>query len=115
MTWPKDRFSIQALDDSTDVDTRQLVEQICGEVWSSGINCSVLRRGNRRGYKAGALEAGRRQTDSEFLVIFDADFVPPTDFLLRTIPHFYLEDSTPDADLALVQAQWGISIMMNRR
>jgi cellulose synthase/poly-beta-1,6-N-acetylglucosamine synthase-like glycosyltransferase len=107
MTWPKDRFSIQVLDDSTDADTRQLVEQICGEVWASSINCSVLRRGNRRGYKAGALEAGRRQTDSEFLVIFDADFVPPTDFLLRTIPHFYHEDGSPDSDLALVQAQWG--------
>lgn len=107
MSWPRDRFSIQILDDSTDADTRRLVEQICGELWSSGIDCCVLRRGNRYGYKAGALEAGRRQTNSEFLVIFDADFVPPVDFLQRTIPHFYLEDGTPDSDLALVQAQWG--------
>jgi cellulose synthase/poly-beta-1,6-N-acetylglucosamine synthase-like glycosyltransferase len=107
MSWPRDRFSIQVLDDSTDEDTRQLVEQVCAEVWLTGIEYCILHRSNRRGYKAGALEEGRQQTDSEFFVIFDADFVPPTDFLLRTIPHFYLEDGTPDTGLALVQAQWG--------
>lgn len=107
MSYPKDRLSIQVLDDSTDMDTRQLVEAVCSEVRLTGTDCHVLRRVNREGYKAGALEIGRRQNASEFFVIFDADFVPPNDFLLRTIPHFYLEDSTPDAGLALVQAQWG--------
>jgi cellulose synthase/poly-beta-1,6-N-acetylglucosamine synthase-like glycosyltransferase len=107
MRYPKDKFSIQVLDDSTDDDTRRLVEQVCAEVRLWGVDCRVLHRTNRQGYKAGALEAGRLQTDSEFLVIFDADFVPPTDFLLRAIPHFYLEDGTPDTGLALVQAQWG--------
>lgn len=66
-----------------------------------------MHRANRHGYKAGALEAGRKQTEAEFLVIFDADFVPPADFLLQTIPHFYQPDGQPDTDLALVQAQWG--------
>jgi cellulose synthase/poly-beta-1,6-N-acetylglucosamine synthase-like glycosyltransferase len=67
----------------------------------------VLRRSDRRGYKAGALEAGRRETDAEFLVIFDADFVPPADYLQRALPHFYHPDGEPDAGLALVQTQWG--------
>jgi cellulose synthase/poly-beta-1,6-N-acetylglucosamine synthase-like glycosyltransferase len=107
MQWPRDRFSIQVLDDSTDADTRRLVEQVCAEVRASGIDCRAMHRTDRTGYKAGALEEGRRQTDSEFIVIFDADFVPPVDYLIRAIPHFYLADGTPDTGLALVQAQWG--------
>ena len=74
---------------------------------STGVDCRVLRRADRQGYKAGALEAGRRQTDAEFLVIFDADFLPPADYLERAIPHFYRADGEPDAGLALVQTQWG--------
>lgn len=107
MEWQRDRFSIQVLDDSTDPDTRHLVEQVAAEIRASGIDCRVLHRTNRQGYKAGALEEGRLQSDSMFFAVFDADFVPPPDFLLRTIPHFYHQDGSPDLDLALVQAQWG--------
>ena len=108
MNWPADRFSVQVLDDSTDEDTRDLVEDVCAGVRAStGVNCRVLHRVDRHGYKAGALEEGRKQTDAEFLAILDSDFVPPRDFLLRTIPHFYLANGEPDASLALVQAQWG--------
>lgn len=96
------------LDDSTDDHTRALVEGVCSRVReSTGVNCYVRHRVVRQGYKAGALEDGRRETDAEFLVIFDSDFVPPQDYLLRTIPHFYLPGSEPDTGLALVQAQWG--------
>jgi cellulose synthase/poly-beta-1,6-N-acetylglucosamine synthase-like glycosyltransferase len=107
MAWPADRLSIQVLDDSTDEDTRRLVEHICRQIRWRGIDCRVLHRTDRQGYKAGALEAGRLQTDAEFLVIFDSDFVPPADFLMRAVPHFYQADGMPKADLALVQAQWG--------
>jgi len=108
LDWPAGRSSVQVLDDSTDEDTRKLVEDVCAEVrQSTGVDCRVLHRVDRQGYKAGALEEGRKQTDAEFLVIFDSDFVPPRDFLLRAIPHFYLADGEPDARLALVQAQWG--------
>ncbi len=107
MTWPADRLTLQVLDDSTDDDTRRLVEQVCREVRARGIDCRLLHRTNRHGYKAGALEHGRRQTDAEFIVIFDSDFVPPQDFLLRTLPHFYRADGSPEANLSLVQAQWG--------
>lgn len=107
MTWPRDRFSVQVLDDSTDDDTRALVKTVCASARASGVGCSVLHRSDRRGYKAGALEKGRKATDAEFLVIFDADFLPPQDFLLKAIPHFYRLDGTADEGLALVQAQWG--------
>jgi cellulose synthase/poly-beta-1,6-N-acetylglucosamine synthase-like glycosyltransferase len=107
MEWPADRLIIQVLDDSTDEDTRQLVELVGAQLRARGIDCRVLHRTDRQGYKAGALEAGRRQTEAEFLVIFDSDFLPPADFLMRTIPHFFQPDGTPETDLALVQAQWG--------
>jgi cellulose synthase/poly-beta-1,6-N-acetylglucosamine synthase-like glycosyltransferase len=108
MSWPVDRLSVQVLDDSTHQDTRELVDRTCAEVRASiGVDCRVLRRSDRQGYKAGALEAGRRQTDAEYLVIFDADFVPPADYLLRALPHFYRSDGEPDSGLALVQTQWG--------
>ena len=90
MSWPVDRLSVQVLDDSTDDDTRALVDRVCAEVGAvDRCRLPVLRRADRQGYKAGALEAGRRATDAEFLVIFDADFVPPADYLQRVIPHFY--------------------------
>ena len=99
---------MQVLDDSTDEDTRALVEDVCQRVrTSTGVDCYVRHRADRQGYKAGALEEGRRETDAEFLAIFDADFVPPEDFLVRTIPHFYGADRELDDGLALVQTQWG--------
>jgi cellulose synthase/poly-beta-1,6-N-acetylglucosamine synthase-like glycosyltransferase len=108
MDWPRDRLSIQVLDDSTDADTRTLVERTCADVTArTGVACTVIHRVDRAGYKAGALEVGRRQTDAEFLAIFDADFLPPRDFLRRAIPHFFGADGSPDEGLALVQAQWG--------
>ncbi len=108
MTWPADRLSVQVLDDSTDPDTRALVDRVCANVRAStGVDCRVLWRADRQGYKAGALEAGRCETDAEFLVIFDADFVPPADYLQRAIPHFYRPGGEPDTGLALVQTQWG--------
>ena len=108
MRWPADRLSIQVLDDSTDHDTRVLVDRTCAAVRAAtGIDCRVLHRTDRQGYKAGALEAGRRMTGAEFIAIFDADFVPPADFLELALPHFYGPDGSLDAGLALVQAQWG--------
>jgi cellulose synthase/poly-beta-1,6-N-acetylglucosamine synthase-like glycosyltransferase len=108
LDWPADRLSVQVLDDSTDPDTQALVDRTCAAVRrTTGIDCRVLRRTERQGYKAGALEVGRRATDAEFLAIFDADFMPPADFLERALPHFYAPDGGLDRGLALVQAQWG--------
>jgi cellulose synthase/poly-beta-1,6-N-acetylglucosamine synthase-like glycosyltransferase len=107
MRWPRDRFEVQVLDDSTDIDTRALVDNVVATQRSLGVNCQVLRREKRDGYKAGALESGRKQTDAEFLALFDADFLPTADFLERAITHFYAFDAAPHEDLALVQVQWG--------
>ena len=85
MRWPADRISIQVLDDSTDADTRRLVEQVCVEVAPGGANARPPEQPPR--VQGGRARSRTRQTDAEFLIIFDADFVPPEDFLLRAIPH----------------------------
>lgn len=105
LQWPREQLEVQVLDDSTDADTRAIVDACVAEWCASGVRCSVLHRESRLGYKAGALEAGRKQTSAEFLAIFDADFVPDPDFLYRAIPHFYRADGRPIEDLALVQAR----------
>jgi cellulose synthase/poly-beta-1,6-N-acetylglucosamine synthase-like glycosyltransferase len=108
LRWPADRLTVQVLDDSTDADTRDLVEAVCRRMRvERGVDCVMLHRDDRRGYKAGALEAGRLSTEADLLAIFDADFVPPADFLVRAVAHFYDEHGVADEDLALVQAQWG--------
>lgn len=108
LDWPIDRLVIQVLDDSTDANTRTLVQGACAEARArTGVACEWIHRTNRFGYKAGALEAGRHQTDAEFIAIFDADFMPPRDYLRRAVAHFYDERGQPISDLALVQAQWG--------
>jgi cellulose synthase/poly-beta-1,6-N-acetylglucosamine synthase-like glycosyltransferase len=106
--WPRDRFEVQVLDDSTDPETRDMVKLLCREIGDrSGVTIHHIHRTDRSGYKAGALEAARRTTDAEFFAIFDADFVPPTDYLRRLMPHFFTANGEPLGDLALVQAQWG--------
>lgn len=108
LDWPAERLIIQVLDDSTDAPTRDMVRDICARLQArSGVPIHWLHRSDRAGYKAGALEAGRRQTDAEYIAIFDADFVPPPDFLRRAIPHFYDSDGRSDDGMAIVQAQWG--------
>jgi len=68
---------------------------------TEGIDIKYLHRTDRTGYKAGALEAGLRTARGEFVAIFDADFIPSSDFLTRLMPHF------SDAKVAMVQARWG--------
>jgi hypothetical protein len=107
LAWPRERLEIQVLDDSTELATRRLVDEVCADMRRSGVDCRVLRRERRDGYKAGALEAGRLVTDADLIVIFDADFVPPTSYLEQAVPHFFDADARWVDDLALVQVQWG--------
>jgi len=99
LNYPHDKLDIQVLDDSTD-DTvrvaRALVEQYSGQ----GLPVTYLHRSNRAGFKAGALAEGLKAAQGEFIAIFDADFVPPEDFLLRTIHHF------TDPKVGMVQTRW---------
>jgi len=99
LDYPRHLLAIQVLDDSTD-DTTSVVDAAVASARRQGFDITVLRRTDRVGYKAGALAAGLTSIQSEFVAIFDADFVPPTDFINRAMPQF--ED-----DVAFVQARWG--------
>src|SRR5688572_9323184 len=98
--YPRDRLEIQVLDDSTD-ETREIAELAVRRQAARGFDISYLHRADRVGYKAGALEAGLKAARGEFVAIFDADFLPPANFLRQTVPYF------AEPKLALVQARWG--------
>ena len=100
MDYPRDRLEIQVLDDSTD-ETTDIAELAVRRHAARGFDIKYLHRVDRRGYKAGALEAGLKAAKASFVAIFDADFIPPTDFLMKTLPHF------ADAQVGMVQARWG--------
>src|SRR5919112_3012926 len=101
MDYPAELLEIQVLDDSTD-ETTDIAERAVRRHASRGFNIHYLHRVDRRGYKAGALEAGLRQADGEFVAIFDADFIPSRDFLQKTLPYF-----ATDPRIGMVQARWG--------
>lgn len=100
LDYPRDKLEIQVLDDSTD-ETRFIAQNKVGEYRSRGIDICHLHRVNRQGFKAGALKAGLEQARGEFLAIFDADFLPPPDFLKKLLPYFAADN------IGLVQARWG--------
>jgi cellulose synthase (UDP-forming) len=87
LRYPPKALEILVLDDSSD-ETSMLAQARVDHHAAQGVPVCLLRRQNRKGYKAGNLAHGVRQASGEFLAIFDADFVPPADFLLKTIPCF---------------------------
>jgi len=99
LDWPRERLEIQVLDDSDD-DTCQLVDERAAWWRQQGIAISVVRRANRSGYKAGALANGLATARGEFIAVFDADFIPPPDFLNDTIPWLR------DPGVGMVQTRW---------
>jgi cellulose synthase/poly-beta-1,6-N-acetylglucosamine synthase-like glycosyltransferase len=101
MTYPRELLEIQVLDDSTD-ETTEIAELAVRRHAARGFNISYLHRVDRLGYKAGALEAGLKVAKGQFIAIFDADFIPPKDFLIRTLPHLVVDDK-----VGMVQARWG--------
>src|SRR5205085_9805555 len=84
MDYPRELFEIQVLDDSTD-ETTEIAELAVRRHASRGFDITYLHRIDRRGYKAGALEARLKEASGEYIAIFDADFIPPKDFLQRTL------------------------------
>jgi len=100
MDYPRDRMRIMVLDDSDD-DTVELMRQTVRDYRRRGYVIEHVRRGTRAGYKAGALKHAMKTTDTDFVAIFDADFIPPKWFLQRAIPHFAREK------IGLVQCRWG--------
>ena len=100
MEYPSGDHAVQILDDSTD-GTSRLIDERVEQHRQSGVNIRVIRRSNRQGYKAGALHEAHEEIEGELLAIFDADFVPPKDFLLKSVP--FMVDG---ADLGFIQARW---------
>jgi cellulose synthase/poly-beta-1,6-N-acetylglucosamine synthase-like glycosyltransferase len=99
-TYPRDRFEIQVLDDSTD-ETVDLIAKKVAEIKAKGIDIVHIHRVDRTGYKAGALDAAMDRVKGEFIAIFDSDFVPDHDFLEKTIPYFESDN------VGVVQTRWG--------
>jgi len=100
MDYPRELLEIQVLDDSTD-ETRNVADKAVRRWAAEGVDIKYMHRADRGGYKAGALEAGLKTARGEFIGIFDADFIPTSDFLTRLMPHF------TDARVGMVQARWG--------
>jgi cellulose synthase/poly-beta-1,6-N-acetylglucosamine synthase-like glycosyltransferase len=100
LDYPRDRLQIQVLDDSTD-ETVGIVARVTAELRAEGVDIEHVRRGNRRGFKAGALQAGLATAKGEFIAIFDADFVPPRHLLRAALDHF------TDPEVGMIQTRWG--------
>jgi len=100
LEYPKDKLEIQVLDDSTD-ETVDVVAKTVRHFQSLGYDIKHVRRTTRAGFKAGALKDGLETARGEFIAIFDADFVPNSSFLRRTLPYFF-----QDERIALVQTRW---------
>ncbi len=100
MEWPLERLEVQILDDSDD-ETFAIVSRRAAHWRRKGVRVAHVRRGTREGFKAGALAHGLSLTAAPFIAIFDADFVPPRDFLRRTLAVF------DDPRVGFAQARWG--------
>lgn len=99
LQYPKDRLHIQVLDDSTD-ESKELAAARIAEWQKRGVHIEHVLRPDRKGFKAGALAYGLEKVTGEYIAIFDADFVPEPDFLLRTLPPF------EDDRVGMVQTRW---------
>ncbi len=99
--YPREAMEIQVLDDSND-ETVAIVAREVSKWKAKGFQIEHIRREKREGFKAGALNVGLQVARGEFVAVFDADFLPESDFLRKLIPHF-----VEDANVGMVQARWG--------
>ena len=98
--YPGDKFEIQVLDDSTD-ESKDIVDARVAYWQEKGVDIKVIRREKREGFKAGALAYATPMAKGEFIAIFDADFKPSPDFLMKALPYFNSED------VGVIQGRWG--------
>jgi cellulose synthase/poly-beta-1,6-N-acetylglucosamine synthase-like glycosyltransferase len=99
LDYPIELLEIQVLDDSTD-DTQQIASAAVNKYFNEGLDIVYCHRNDRVGFKAGALEAGLKRSSGEFVLIFDADFVPRPDCIRRMIDYF------TDDRIGMVQMRW---------
>lgn len=100
LDYPKDKLQVQLLDDSTDESLAKGAAKVAHYA-QLGFDIEHVRRPERKGYKAGALQYGLQKAKGEFIAIFDADFVPKPSFLKDTLPHFL------NSKTGVVQTRWG--------
>jgi len=98
--YPRDLLQVQVLDDSTD-DTTEIIRRLVNKFTCKGLNIEIIHRTSQTGFKAGALAEGLKIASGELIAIFDADFVPPADWLKRTVPEF------SNTHLGCLQTRWG--------
>ncbi|HEY3235565.1 MAG TPA: glycosyltransferase, partial [Polyangiaceae bacterium] len=99
LDYPLNRLEIQVLDDSSD-ETRILAQAAVRKLQARGVNAQYVRRTDRAGYKAGALDYGLQRATGELVAIFDADFIPQPEFLRQVVGHFR------DPSVGMVQTRW---------
>jgi cellulose synthase/poly-beta-1,6-N-acetylglucosamine synthase-like glycosyltransferase len=99
MEYPSEKLEIQVLDDSTD-ETTAVASAIVDRYAALGHPIVYIHRTNRHGFKAGALDAGLKVAKGEFIAIFDADFVPPPDWIMKVVHHF------AQPEIGMVQTRW---------
>ena len=99
LDYPSELLQIQVVDDSTD-ESQLIAKRCCERMVEAGSDVQFIHRKNRHGFKGGALEDAMPSVTGEFIAVFDADFVPPKDFLKNTIHHF------TDESIGMVQTRW---------
>ena len=100
LDYPSSKLEIQVLDDSTD-DSKAYTQKLTQQLINQGFNAKYIHRINRKNFKAGALKEGLEIAEGECIAVFDADFLPPSNWLKKTIPHFN------QPDIGVVQTRWG--------
>jgi len=100
LQYPTDKLEIQILDDSTD-ETSDIIQKKLAVMGDHASQFVHIQRPERKGFKAGALNYGMERANGEIFAVFDADFIPESNFLLQTVPYFQ------DEKVGMVQTRWG--------
>ncbi|MFA5069660.1 MAG: glycosyltransferase, partial [Patescibacteria group bacterium] len=102
-------YEVVVADDSTD-ETIEILAQ-----WQNHPRVKILHREDRSGFKGGALREAMKIQDprTEFVIIFDADFIPYPDTIKQFLKYFLINGdevhSYKDTNLAAVQGyQWHV-------
>jgi len=100
LDYPRSRLEVQVLDDSTD-DTTLLIRRLVDQIKSTGLSIEMLHRVDRIGFKAGAMNEGLKKAHGDLIAVFDADFVPPANWLIKAVPEFQ------SPNVGCLQTRWG--------
>jgi cellulose synthase/poly-beta-1,6-N-acetylglucosamine synthase-like glycosyltransferase len=92
-------LQIQVLDDSTD-ESLEISRKLVSTLQQKGLDIELIHRTDRSNFKAGALKNGLESAKGEFIAIFDADFLPEPDWLIKTIHYF------TNPEVGVVQTRW---------